>query len=54
MMFGLGRRWRFSGRPAYEATGFAALFRLLGWVSLGMLVLFVAARRRPRRLVTNH
>lgn len=55
MMFGLGSALGgFLGGPAYEAIGFAALFRLLGWVSLGMLVLFVAARRRPRRLVTNH
>ncbi|MBP6786158.1 MAG: MFS transporter [Candidatus Promineofilum sp.] len=50
MMFGLGSALGgFLGGPAYEAIGFAALFRLLGWISLGMLLLFVAVRLRPRR-----
>ncbi len=51
MMFGLGSALGgFLGGPAYEAIGFAALFTLLGWVSLGMLLLFVAVRLRPRRV----
>ena len=34
---------------ATKAIGFAALFMLLGWLSFGMLVVFVAARLLPRR-----
>jgi PPP family 3-phenylpropionic acid transporter len=50
MMFGLGAALGgFLGGPAYEAIGFAALFTLLGWLSLGMLIVFVAARLLPRR-----
>ncbi len=50
MMFGLGSALGgFLGGPAYEAIGFAALYTLLGWLALGMLVVFVAARLLPRR-----
>jgi len=50
MMFGLGSALGgFLGGPAYEAIGFARLFSLLGWLSLAMLVVFVAARLVPRR-----
>lgn len=45
MMFGLGSALGgFLGGPAYEAIGFAQLFMLMGWLSLGMLIVFVAAR----------
>ncbi len=50
MMFGLGSALGgFLGGPAYETIGFAALYTLLGWLALGMLVVFVAARLLPRR-----
>lgn len=50
MMFGLGSALGgFLGGPAYEAIGFARLFTLLGWLSLAMLAVFVAARLLPRR-----
>ncbi len=45
MMFGLGSALGgFFGGPIYEIIGFATLYTLLGWLALGMLVLFVAAR----------
>ena len=50
MMFGLGSAvGGFFGGPAYEVIGFAALFTLLGWMTFGMLVVFVVARVLPRR-----
>lgn len=53
MMFGLGSALGgFLGGPAYETIGFAALYSLLGWLALGMLVVFVAARFAGRRRPT--
>ena len=50
MMLGLGAALGgFLGGPAYEAIGFATLYTLLGWLSFGMLLVFVAARLLPRR-----
>ena len=53
MMFGRGSALGgFLGGPAYETIGFAALYSLLGWLALGMLVVFVAARFADRRRPT--
>ena len=55
MMFGVGSALGgFLGGPTYEAIGFARLFLVMGWLTLGMLVVFVAARllRRSTRRVT--
>lgn len=50
MMMGLGAAiGGFVGGPLSETMGFAALFTALGWMSFGMLVVFVAARLLPRR-----
>ena len=54
MMFGVGSALGgFLGGPTYEAIGFARLFLVMGWLTLGMLVVFVAARllRRTTRRV---
>ncbi len=54
VMFGLGSALGgFLGGPAYEAIGFARLFMVMGWLTLGMLVVFIAARlvnRSTRRV----
>jgi hypothetical protein len=51
MMFGLGSALGgFLGGPAAEAIGYAQLYTWLGWLSLAILVLFVAARLAPRGL----
>jgi hypothetical protein len=45
MIFGLGSALGgFIGGPTYEAIGFERLFTILGWVTLGALAVFVAAR----------
>lgn len=50
MLSGLGAALGgFLGGPLSEIIGFAALFTALGWMSLGMLVIFVGARVLPRR-----
>jgi predicted MFS family arabinose efflux permease len=50
MIFGLGAALGgFVGGPTYEAIGFAALFSILGWLSMAMLATFVVARLAPRR-----
>ena len=50
MMFGLGSALGgFLGGPLSEIIGFAALFTALGWMSFGMLIIFVVARLVPRR-----
>lgn len=49
MMFGLGAAiGGFLGGPAYETIGFHRLFAILGWMCLGMMAAFVAARILPR------
>lgn len=54
MMFGLGSALGgFLGGPAYEAIGFANLFLALGWLTLAMLVVFVAARLLRRSTVRS-
>jgi PPP family 3-phenylpropionic acid transporter len=57
MLFGLGAALGgFLGGPAYEAFGFAWLFLAMGVLSLGMLIVFVAARlwnRSGRRAVAQ-
>ena len=52
MMFGLGSALGgFIGGPAAAAIGYAGLFRLLGWLTAGMFVVFVAVRLRSKQVV---
>lgn len=43
----------FIGGPAYEAIGFERLFAILGWLTVGALAVFVAARMTQRRRVAR-
>ena len=50
MLLGLGAAiGGFVGGPAYEAIGFQRLFAILGWMTTGALLVFVAARLTNRR-----
>lgn len=50
MLLGLGSAiGGFLGGPAYEAIGFERLFAILGWMTLGALAVFAAARMTHRR-----
>jgi len=50
MMFGLGSALGgFIGGPASAAIGFSRLFSLLGWLTAGMFVVFVAVRLRSKQ-----
>ncbi len=54
MVFGLGSALGgFIGGPAYEAIGFARLFAILGWLTLGALLIFVAARMTRRHVAAR-
>lgn len=49
MVFGLGAALGgFIGGPTAEAIGFERLFAILGWMTLGTLLLFIAARMTSR------
>lgn len=51
MMFGLGSALGgFIGGPAYETIGFERLFAILGWLTLGALVIFIVARMGNRAI----